>query len=122
MCVFANMWVSSSTHCLIQVLTVRMVVRRVFEDLPEQQGVFDQPAPGYIQEAPQVQLPTEGRLQAALQEVLHPPVLLLLVQQGLGSQLVTAIVSVRIQTWQLEEDRGIMMRSLHILFFIPPKN
>lgn len=99
-----------------------MLGRRVFEDLFEQEGVFEQAGAGDVQEAPQVQLPAEGRLQAALQEVLHPPVLLLLVQQGLGSQLVTAIVSVRIQTWQLEEDRGIMMRSLHILFFIPPKN
>lgn len=85
------MWVSSSTHCLIQVLTVRMVVRRVFEDLPEQQGVFDQPAPGYIQEVPQVQLPAEGRLQAALQEVVHPVVLLLMVQQSLGCHLITAV-------------------------------
>lgn len=78
-----------------------MLGRRVFEDLFEQEGVFEQAGAGDVQEAPQVQLPAEGRLQAALQEVLHPPVLFLLVQQGLGRHLVTAVVSVCIQPWQL---------------------
>lgn len=78
-------------HRFVQVLPVRVVVWRVLQDLPEQQRVFHQSAAGDVQEVPQVQLPAEGRLEAALQEVLHPPVLLLLVQQGFCLHLVTAV-------------------------------
>ena len=92
-------------HRLLQVLLVRVVVGRVLQDLPEQQWIFHHPAAGNVQEVPQVQLPTEGRLEAALQEVLHPPVLLLLVQQGLGLHLVTAVRGVGGETGQLQGHR-----------------
>lgn len=78
-----------------------MVVGRVFQDLPEQQGILHQPAAWDVQEVPEVQLPAEGRLEAALQEVLHPPVLLLLVQQGLGLHLIAAVRRVGGETGQL---------------------
>lgn len=76
---------------------------RVLEDLLQQQWVLDQTGARDVQETPQVQLPAEGRLQAALQEVLHAPVLLLLVQQRLGSELVAAVLLVGIQARQLGE-------------------
>lgn len=82
-----------------------MLRRGVSQDLLQQQRVLDQARARNVQEAPQVQLPAEGRLQATLQEVLHPSVLLLLVQQGLGGQLVTAVVLVGVQLWQLQEEK-----------------
>lgn len=81
-----------------------MVVGRVLEDLPEQQRVLHQSTARDVQEVPQVQLPAERRLQAALQEVLHPQILLLLVQQGLGLHLVTAVWSVGVEAGQLQGD------------------
>lgn len=59
-----------------------------------------------LTQAPQVQLPAEGRLKAALQEVLHPSVLLLLVQQRLGCQLVAAVVLVGVKPGQLRDEEG----------------
>lgn len=79
-------------------MDVRVVFGSVPQDLLEEQGVFDQAAPGDVQEAPQVQLAAEGRLQAALQEILHPPVLLLLIQQGFGCQLIAAVAFVGVES------------------------
>lgn len=84
-------------------LPVWVVVGRVLYDLPEQQRVFHQSTAGDVQEVPQVQLPAKRRLETALQEVLDPPVLLLLVQQGLGLHLVTAVRCVGGETRQLQE-------------------
>lgn len=78
-----------------------MVIGGVLQDLPEQQWIFHQPTAGDVQEVPEVQLPAKGRLEAALQEVLHPPVLLLLVQQGFGLDLIAAIWRVGGETGQL---------------------
>lgn len=75
-----------------------MVLGGVPQDLLEEQGVFDQAAPRDVQEAPEVQLAAEGRLQAALQEILHPPVLLLLVQESFGCQLVAAVAFVGVES------------------------
>lgn len=79
-----------------------MVVGRVLQDLPEQQRVLDQSAARDVQEVPQVQLPAERRLQAALQEVLHSSILLLLVQQGFGLHLVAAVRRVGGKAGQLQ--------------------
>lgn len=87
-------------------LPVRVVVGRVLQDLPEQQRVFHQSAAGDVQEVPQAQLPAKGRLATALQEVLDPPILLLLVQQGLGLHLVTAVRSVGGETGKLQGHRN----------------
>lgn len=78
----------------------------MLQDLFEQQWVLDQARAWDVQEAPQVQLPAEGRLKAALQEVLHPSVLLLLVQQRLGCQLVAAVVLVGVKPGQLRDEEG----------------
>ena len=103
-----------STYGRLQTGDVRVFGGRVSEYLPEQERVLDQPRAWDVQEAPQVQLPAEGRLQAALQEVLHTLVLLLLVQQGLGSQLVAAVHLVGVQTWELwREGTGRRVGYLH---------
>lgn len=78
-----------------------MVCRSVFQDLLEEQRVFKEAGARDVQEAPQVQLSAEGGLKAPLQEVLHPWILLLLVQQRLGGQLLAAVVLVGIEPWQL---------------------
>lgn len=78
----------------------------MFQDLPEQQRVLDQSAAWDVQEVPQVQLPAEGGLQAALEEVMDPMVLLLVVQQGLGGHLVAAVAVVRVQARQLGKERN----------------
>lgn len=95
----------SLTYRFLQAGGVRVLCRGVSQDLFEQQWVLDQARARDVQEAPQVQLPAEGRLEAALQEVLHARVLLLLVQQRLGSQLVAAVVLVSVKPWQLEGRR-----------------
>lgn len=86
-------------------LPIRVVVGRVLQDFPEQQWVFHQPAAGDVQEVPQVQFPAKGRLEAALQEVLDPPILLLLVQQGFSFHLVTAVRCVGGEAGQLQGHR-----------------
>lgn len=86
------------TYCFLQAASVGVVWGGVPEDLFQQQGVFDQTGARDVKKAPQVQLPAERRLEAALQEVLHPPVLLLLVQQGLGCQLVAAVFLVGVES------------------------
>lgn len=86
----------SSTYRFLQAGSVWVLQRSVFQYLFEQQWVLDQARAWNVQEAPQIQLPAEGGLKAALQEVLYPPVLLLLVQQSLGCQLVAAVVLVGI--------------------------
>ncbi len=48
------------THSFVEVLAVRVVVRRVFEDLSKQQRVFDQSTARDVQEVPEVQFATEG--------------------------------------------------------------
>lgn len=68
----------------IQAGSVWVLRGSVFQNLFEKQWLLDQSRAWDVQEAPQVQLPAEGRLKAALQEVLHPSVLFLLVQQCLG--------------------------------------
>lgn len=74
----------------------------VSQYLLKQQWILDQARARDVQEAPQVQLPAKGRLEAALQEVLHPPILLLLVQQGLGLHLVAAVRGVAGETGELQ--------------------
>lgn len=91
------------TYSSLQTGYVRVIRSSVFQDLSQQQWVFHQAWARDVQEAPEVQLPAERRLQAALQEVLDPPVLLLLVQQGFGCQLVAAVLFVTIQTRQLRK-------------------
>lgn len=86
-------------------LLVGVSVGCVLEDLSEQQRVLHQSTARDVQEAPQVQFAAEGRLQAALEEVLHPRVLLLMVQQGFGRHLVTAVAVVGVKTRQLQRDR-----------------
>ena len=94
------------SHRFIQVLPIWVVVGRVLQDLSEQQRVFHQPAARDVQEVPQVQLPAKRGLEAALQKVLNPPILLLLVQQVLGFHLVTAVRSVGGETRQLQVHRN----------------
>lgn len=85
----------------------------VSQYLLKQQWILDQARARDVQEAPQVQLPAKGRLEAALQEVLHPPVLLLLVQQRLGCQLVAAVVLVGVEPRKLQGRRELVK----LLFF-----
>lgn len=80
-----------------------MVVGRVFEYLTKKQWIFDKSAAWDVQKVPQVQLATEGRLQTTLQEVVHPVVLLFMVQQGFCGHLVTAVAVVGVQTGQLRQ-------------------
>lgn len=91
------------TYCCLQAVDIWVIRRSVSEDFSQQQRVFHQAWARYVQEAPEVQFPAEGRLQAALQEVLHSSVLLLLVQQGFGCELIAAVVFVGVQTWQLRK-------------------
>lgn len=87
----------------------------MLQDLSEQQRVFHQSTARDVQEVPQVQLPAEGRLETALQEVLHPPILLLLVQQGLGLHLVTAVRCVGGEEGQLQGHRYRQMTGILII-------
>ncbi len=89
----------------MEVLAVGVFVWRVFEDLSQQQRVFDQATAWYVQEAPEVQFAAEGRLQTALEEVVHPMVLLLMVQQCFGCHLVTAVAVVGFKTRELQPER-----------------
>lgn len=82
-----------------------MIRGSVSEDFSEQQRVLDQAGTWDVQETPEVQFPAEGGLQAALQEVLHTPVLLFLVQQSFGCKLVAAVSFVGVQTGQLRRRR-----------------
>lgn len=102
------------TYSFLQTGYIRVIRWCVFEDLPQQQRVFHQPWPRDVQEAPEVKLPAEGRLQTALQEILHPLVLLFLVQQSFGCELVTAVIFVSIQTRQLRRNSKIR-KSLFML-------
>lgn len=92
------MWI---TYSSLQTGYIWVIRRSVSEDLSQQQWIFHQTGTWDVQEAPEVQLPAEGRLQAALQEVLHALVLFFLVQQCFGCKLVAAVVFVSIQTRQL---------------------
>lgn len=89
------------TYRLLQTLSIRVICWSVLQDLFEEQRVFHQAGARDVQEAPQVQLSAEGGLKAPLQEVLHPWILLLLVQQRLGCQLLAAVVLVGVKPWQL---------------------
>lgn len=89
------------TYGFLQALGIRVVCWSVLQDLLEEQRVFNQAGARDVQEAPQVQLSAEGGLEATLQEVLHPRILLLLVQQRLGGQLLAAVVLVGIKPRQL---------------------
>lgn len=93
------------THSFIEVLAVGVVVRCVFEDLSKQQRVFDQSTARDVQEVPEVQFATEGWLQTALEEVVHPMVLFFMVQQCFGSYLVTAVAVVGFKTRELQPER-----------------
>lgn len=97
-------------------LPVRVVVGCVLYDLSEQQRVLHQSATGDVQEVPQVQLPAKRRLETALQEILYPPILLLLVQQVLGLHLVTAVWSVGGETGQLQghRNRNLVTTTKHL--------
>lgn len=89
------------------------------EDLSQQQWVFHQARSWDVQEAPEVQLPAEGRLQAALQEVLHSLVLFFLVQQGFSCKLVAAVVFVGIQTRQLRRHSDSFYMLKIVIFEAP---
>lgn len=82
-----------------------MIRGSVSEDFSEQQRVLHQAGTWDVQETPEVQFPAEGGLQAALQEVLHTPVLLFLVQKRFGCKLVAAVSFVGVQTGQLRRRR-----------------
>lgn len=90
------------THSIGQRVLVRVIWRRALLYLFQQQRVFDQTAPGEIQKVPQVQLPAERGLLAQAQEVLHSLLVLLLVQQGFGPHLVTAVCDVGLQARELQ--------------------
>jgi len=106
------------SHRFIQVLPIWVVVGRVLQDLSEQQRVFHQPAARDVQEVPQVQLPAKRGLEAALQKVLNPPILLLLVQQVLGFHLVTAVRSVGGETRQLQVHRNDCLGLYFVALFL----
>lgn len=82
-----------------QDLDIRMVFGSVPQDLFQEQRVFDQPTSRDVQKAPKVQLAAERRLEAALKEVLHSPVLLLLIQKGFGCQLIATVTFVGMESW-----------------------
>ena len=82
------------TYGFLETANIWMLWWSVSQYLFEQQWVLDQAGAWNVQETPQVQFPAEGWLKATLQEVLHASVLLLLVQQRLGCQLVAAVVFV----------------------------
>ena len=94
------------THSIRQRVLIRVVWRRALLYLFQQQGVFDQTASREIQEVPQVQLPAERRLLAQAQEVLHSLLVLLLVQQGFGPHLVTAVCNIGPQARELQRGRA----------------
>lgn len=100
---------------MMEVLAVGMFVRRVFEDLSQQQRVFDQATAWDVQEVPEVQFATEGRLQTALKEVVHPMVLLLMVQQCFGCYLVTAVTVVDFKTRELQPERKRRIQCVMLL-------
>lgn len=108
------------TYCCLQTGHVWVIGRSVSEDLSQQQRVFYQTWTRDVKEAPEVQLPAERWLQTALQEILHPPVLLFLVQQGFGGKLVAAVVFVGIQTGQLREKQS-EAKHLHGALFMSLK-
>ena len=95
----------TATHSIRQRVLVRVVCRCALLYLFQQQGVFDQTAPREIQEVPQVQFPAERRLLTQAQEVLHPLLQLLLVQQGFSPHLVTAVCNVGLQARKLQGRR-----------------
>lgn len=86
----------SLTYRFLQAGRIRVLWWSVPQYLFEQQWILDQTGAWDVQEAPQVQLPAEGGLQTALEEVLHPWVLFFLVQQRLSCQLVATVVFVGI--------------------------
>lgn len=76
-----------------------MVFGSVPQDFFEEQWVFDQPTSRNVQKAPEVQLAAERRLEAALKEVLHSPVLFLLIQKRFGCQLIATVAFVGMESW-----------------------
>lgn len=108
------------TYCCLQTGHVWVIGRSVSEDLSQQQRVFYQTWTRDVKEAPEVQLSAEGWLQTALQEILHPPVLLFLVQQGFGGKLVAAVDFVGVQTGQLREKQS-EAKHLHGALFMSLK-
>ena len=72
--------------------------RRQPQDLVHEQRILDEPRARHVQEAPQVQLAAEGRLEAAVEEVVEPLVGgLLLVEQRPRPHLVRAVAHVVLQ-------------------------
>lgn len=94
------------THNIRQCVLIWMVRRGALLYLFQQQRVFDQTAPREIQEVPQVQFPAERRLLTQTQKLLHPFLLLLLVQQGFGPHLVTAVCNIGLQARELWSGTG----------------
>lgn len=92
---------ATTTHSIRQCVLIRVVRRCTFLYLFQQQRVFDETAPGEIQEVPQVQFPAEWRLLTQAQKVLHSFLVLLLVQQGFSSHLVTAVCNIGLQARKL---------------------
>lgn len=93
---------SAATHSIRQRVLIRVLRRGALLYLLQQQWVFDQTASRQIQEVPQVQFPAERRLLTQAQEVLHSLLVLFLVQQGFGPNLITAVCDVGLQTRELQ--------------------
>lgn len=89
------------TYSFGQCVLIRVIRWSALLYLFQQQRVFDQTAAGEIQEVPQVQFAAEGRLLTQAQEMLHSFLLLLLIQQGFGPHLVTAVRHIGLQAREL---------------------
>lgn len=96
----------TSTHSIRQRVLIRVLWRCALLYLFQQQGVFDQTASREIQEVPEVQFPAEWRLLTQAQEVLHSLLVLLQVQQGFCSYLVTAVCNIGLQARELHRKGG----------------
>lgn len=98
------------THSIRQRVLIRVLRRCALLYLFQQQGVFDQAASREIQKVPQVQFPAKRRLLTQTQELLHSLIVLFVVQQGFGSDLVTAVCNVGLQAGELRS-KGRVQRS-----------
>lgn len=98
------MYCRSPAHSIRQRVLIWVVGRSALLYLFQQQRVFDQTASREIQEVPQVQFPAERRLLTQAQKVLHSFLVLLLVQQGFGPHLVTAICNIGLQARKLQRE------------------
>lgn len=104
------------TYSFGQCILIRVIRWSALLYLFQQQRVFDQTAAGEIQEVPQVQFAAEGRLLTQTQEMLHSFLLLLLIQQGFGPHLVTAVCHIGFQArelWRVKWQKRIRSKHPH---------